>query len=90
MIFLEIPFFRHYVFPVVQTSSSPTHPGGNPPLIWYARASEVKTGGRTVDMVDGIPMPPPHPEHHNRDGCATFKPHAIPSVKAATLQISEN
>jgi hypothetical protein len=38
-------------------------------------------------MMDGIPMPPPHPEHHNRDGCATFNPHAIPSIEAAALQI---
>jgi hypothetical protein len=111
MIFLEIPFFRHYVFAVVQKSSSPTHPGGNPPLIRYARvrASEAETGGRAVDMVDGTQTPPTprplhpapctlhpapctlhpapctlHPALHNRDGCATFKPHAIPSVEAAT------
>jgi hypothetical protein len=25
--------------------------------------------------------------NHNRDGCATFKPRAIPSIEAATLQI---
>ena len=44
MIFLEIPFFRHYVFAVVQTSSSPTHPGGNPPSIRYARARQQSDG----------------------------------------------
>jgi hypothetical protein len=38
MIFLEISLFWHYVFAVVQKSSSPTHPGGNPPSIWHARA----------------------------------------------------
>ena len=45
MIFLEVPFFRHYVFVVVQTSSSPTHPGGNPPSI-MVRAREAETGER--------------------------------------------
>jgi hypothetical protein len=49
MIFLEIPFFRHYVFCVVQTSSSPTHPGGNPPLIKVrARVIAVGRGRRGV------------------------------------------
>ena len=42
MIFLEIPFFRHYVFAVVQTSSSPTHPGGNPPLIKVRACARVR------------------------------------------------
>jgi len=46
MISLEIPFFRHYVFAVVQTSSSPTHPGGNPPSIRYARVRERSGNGR--------------------------------------------
>ena len=57
MIFLEIPFFRHYVFCVVQTSSSPTHPGGNPPLIRYACAKEPSDGAdgaRGVDFVDFV------------------------------------
>jgi hypothetical protein len=42
MIFLEIPFFRHYVFAVVQKSSSPTHPGGNPPSIKVRACARAK------------------------------------------------
>ena len=58
MIFLEIPFFRHYVFAVVQKSSSPTHPGGNPPLIRYARAKQPV--GR-VEQVGRVGQHPLHP-----------------------------
>jgi hypothetical protein len=108
MIFLEIPFFRHYVFAVVQKSSSPTHPGGNPPSIWYARARRKEGAGCRVRGA-GCGVRGAGGGHYGRNGQKTgtrctahlttvlsittgtvaplFKPRAISSVKAATLQI---
>ena len=53
MILLEIPFFRHYVFAVVQTSPSPTQPGGEPPL---PRARRKRERQDAMDMVDVVDM----------------------------------
>ena len=81
MILLEISFFRHYVFAVVQTASKPHPTRGQTTLT--AHAKQKLEGGR--DAVDGTQTPSLPPALHNRDGCATFKPHAILSVKVATL-----
>jgi hypothetical protein len=90
MIFLEIPFFRHYVFAVVQKSSSPTHPGGNPPSIRYARASGRKGTGNMVDDVGESRTRSMHCTPHDSPNFTTgtvallFKPHAGSSASAAT------
>jgi hypothetical protein len=84
MIFLEILLFWHYVFAVVQKSSSPTHPGGNPPLIMVrAREATRDTGCRlnAMDIVDKTLMHPPCTLNITTGTVALlFKPHAIPSV----------
>ena len=86
MIFLEIPVFRHYVFAVVQTSSSPTHPGGNPPLVRNARAKQPSDGS------GGSPAPTVIQQEKTKGTFTTgtvallFKPQAISSVEAAILQ----
>ena len=54
MILLEFRFFGTKIFAVVQTSPSPTQPGGEPPLI--AREAETRKTGRSghggrLDMV---------------------------------------
>ena len=64
MIFLEIPFFRHYVFAVVQKSSSPTHPGGNPPLIWYECARRRQGTGCTQPFSRKRLKTPSQPGRH--------------------------
>ena len=56
MIFLEISFFRHYVFAVVQTAPSPTQPGGEPPLPCArgGRRCRVQGTGCRLDTMDEV------------------------------------
>ena len=88
--FLGISFFWHYVSAVVQKSSSPTHPGGKPPLVWYARVSGGEGTGNMVEDVDESRTHSVHCTPHGSPDFTTgtvallFKPRAVSSARAAT------
>ena len=77
-----LPWFRNHPAP-------PTR-GGKPPLVWYARVSGGEGTGNMVEDVDESRTHSVHCTPHGSPDFTTgtvallFKPHAVPSARAAT------